>query len=75
MSVRIGVERVFDGYNIKRGGGMSSAGRCFSGSAAFLPFFAQSNLKNRPDTAILLFSNGFYFFINDNETGSDYGEL
>ena len=41
----------------------------------FLSFFTQSNLKNRPFTAILLFSNGFYFFINDNETGSDYGEL
>ena len=46
-----------------------------SGTAAFFPFFAESCLKNRPDTAILLFSNGFYFFINDNETGSDYGEL
>ena len=28
-------------------------------TVAFFPFFAESGLKNRPDTAILLFSNGF----------------
>ncbi|MBR6427158.1 MAG: hypothetical protein IKS28_04960, partial [Clostridia bacterium] len=32
----IGVERVCDGYNIKRGDGMSSAGRCFSDMEAVM---------------------------------------
>ena len=31
MSMRIGVERDYDGYNIKPDGGMSSEGRCISG--------------------------------------------